>query len=101
MTDHDTFATATATTADIDEERARRLRRLNVAAGTAHAVQAALMIALTNDTALPVTASFATGPPGQPAEAASIDELFSYPLGYAVALFSVLSAFFHFLVASP
>lgn len=30
-----------------------------------------------------------------------MDELFTYPLGLAVALFSALSAAFHFIVASP
>lgn len=93
--------TATDTTSELTGEQPRRLRRLNIAAGAAHSVQAALMITLSNDSGLPVTARFATGPPGQPAETASIDELFTYPLGYAVALFSALSAAFHFLVASP
>jgi hypothetical protein len=97
MTTHDTAAG----TSDIAGEQARRLRRLNVIAGAAHTAQAAVMVALSNDTGLPVTGGFATGPPGQPADAANVDELFTYPLGYAVALFSALSALFHFLVASP
>ena len=98
MITHDTTA---ATTSDPGGEQVRRLRRLNIVAGAAHTVQATVMIALANNTGLPVTASFATGTPGQPADAASIDELFTYPLGFAVALFSTLSAAFHFLVASP
>lgn len=59
------------------------------------------MIALSNSVSLPVTAVFATGPPGQPIDPPTIDELFSYRLGIAVALFSLLSAAFHLLVASP
>lgn len=89
MITHDITA---ATTSDPGGEQVRRLRRLNIVAGAAHTVQATVMIALANNTGLPVTASFATGPPGQPADAASIDELFTYPLGFAVALFSTLSA---------
>lgn len=78
-----------------------RLRRLNIVVGVAHAAQAAAMVALANDTSLTVTAWFASGPPGQPPDPSGIDELFSYPLAIGVALFSALSAFFHFLVASP
>ena len=89
------------TASELPARAQRRLRRINIAAGAAHLLQATLMIALTNNTRLPVTAVFATGPPGQPTDTARIDELFTYPLGYAVALFSALSAAFHFLVASP
>ena len=59
------------------------------------------MLALSNGISLPVTASFGTGPPGQPSRPPVIDELFTYRLGWAVAAFSLLSALFHFLVASP
>ena len=41
---------------------------------------------------LPVTAVFATGPPGNPMDPPVIDELFSYRLGIAVALFLLLVA---------
>lgn len=94
---------ATAAEAHTTDQAAphRRLRRLNVVVGTAHAAQAAAMVALANDTSLTVTAWFASGPPGQPPDPSGIDELFSYPLAIGVALFSALSAFFHFLVASP
>ena len=59
------------------------------------------MIALSNNLSLPVTAVFGTGPPGKPEIAPTIDRLFSYPLGPAVALFSLLSAAAHFIVVSP
>jgi hypothetical protein len=93
---HGIFAGSGATPAQLD-----RLRRLNAAMGVAHAVQAGLMVALSNAAALPVTAVFATGPPGQPQQPPVIEELFRYRLGPAVALFSALSAVFHFLVVSP
>jgi hypothetical protein len=78
-----------------------RLRPFNVVAGIAHLVQAVAILALSTSFSLPVSAMFATGPPGQPASGDRVEELFSYPLGPAVALFSLLSAFFHLLVASP
>jgi hypothetical protein len=78
-----------------------RLRPFNLAAGIAHLAQAVAIIVLTNDFSLPVSAMFASGPPGQPPSGDRLEELFSYPLGYAVAAFSLLSAFFHLLVASP
>lgn len=78
-----------------------RLRRWNVVLAVLHFVQAALMVALSTALTLPVTGAFSTGPPGQPESPVQIDELFSYRLGYAVALFSLLSAVFHAIVASP
>ena len=78
----------------------RSLRRFNLIAGVAHAAQACLMVALSNSVSLPVTALFATTQPGRPTATETVSELFRYPLGLAVALFSALSAFFHFVVAS-
>lgn len=78
-----------------------RLRPFNVVAGLAHLVQAVAILVLSTDFSLPVSATFASGPPGQPVSGDRLEELFSYPLGPAVALFSLLSAFFHLLVASP
>ena len=78
-----------------------RLRPLNLAAAAAHLVQGVLILILSTDFSLPVSAMFASGPPGQPASGDRLEELFSYPLGPAVALFSLLSAAFHLLVASP
>ena len=76
------------------------LRRLNLFVGAAHAIQGIAMIALSSSVSLPVTAVFASAQPGKPPEAEKISELFRYPLGPAIALFSLLSAAFHFLVAS-
>ena len=78
-----------------------RLRALNLAAGLAHAVQAAALLALAKPFDLPVTAMFLNGPPGGPVQPDRLTEVFSYPLAAAVALFSALSALFHLLVASP
>ncbi len=79
----------------------RRLRALNTVMAVAHAAQAVAMVALSNSRSLPVTAVFASGPPGQPSRPPAVDQLFTYRIGWAVALFSVLSALFHVLVAGP
>lgn len=81
--------------------QSRRLRRLNVGAGTLHLLQGAAMLALSNGLSLPVSATFATAQPGQALDASRLSTLFTYRLGPAVATFLLLSAAFHFLVASP
>jgi hypothetical protein len=75
-----------------------RLRLYNLAMGALHALQGVLVVVLSNDFALPVTAAFMEGPPGTPA---TTKELFTLPLGPAVAAFLFLSAIAHFVVAGP
>jgi hypothetical protein len=48
----------------LDAAAAARLRRLNVIVGSAHALQAVVLLAIASAASLPVTASFLTGPPG-------------------------------------
>jgi len=74
------------------------LRKLNIIAGIFHLILAGIVLALSNDFSLPVTASYLAGPPGS---------VFTDPVtllnirtGYAVALFLGLSSLFHFIVAS-
>jgi hypothetical protein len=86
---------------EIGDGEAVRLRRLNLVVGSLHLIQGAAMLALSNGISLPVTGTFGTGPPGQPLRPPVIEELFSYRLGPMVALFSLLSALFHFVVVSP
>lgn len=80
------------------EKTLGRLRLYNVGMGLLHAVQGAAVVVLSNDFALPVTAAFMEGPPGS---SASTQELFTLPLGPAVAAFLFLSAGAHLLVAGP
>ena len=74
------------------------LRKLNIIAGIFHLILAGIVLALSNDFSLPVTATYLAGPPGS---------VFTDPVtllnirtGYAVALFLGLSSLFHFIVAS-
>lgn len=75
------------------------LRKINALAGILHLAQMAAVLALSNDFALPVTATYMSGPPGSSFAAPVV--LFSTPVGLTVAIFLGLSALAHFIVASP
>jgi hypothetical protein len=77
------------------------LRRINIAVGVAHLAQAALMLALSNDLALPITASWATGDPVVARAPSTPETVFSLAIGPTVALFLLLAAADHLLVAAP
>jgi hypothetical protein len=88
----------------VDGGQARRYRRLrvaNVAVGVFLAAEAALMLALSNDLSLPVFASYLRGDPVAELGPAPAEELFTIPLGVAVAVFLLLAAIDHFTVAAP
>ena len=78
-----------------------QLRWINIAVGLAHLAQAALMLALSNDLALPITASWAAGDPVVDRMPAAPEEVFALAIGPAVALFLLLAAVDHLLVAAP
>ena len=82
----------------LDEARLVGLRTFNLVVGLVHLVQAGLLFALSNDFALPVTRSFLNGPPGTAPERA---QWFTVRLGPAVALFLLLAAIDHLLMAAP
>lgn len=67
--------------------------------GILHAAQASLVIALSNDFSLPVSATFMEGPPGVGDPA--ISHLFDVRIGWAVSGFLLLSASAHLLIAAP
>jgi hypothetical protein len=76
-----------------------RLRLLNVVVGLAHLAQAAVILWLSNAFALPVTGSFLDGPPGVTSGDQSL--LFDLRVGPAVAVFLLLAAVDHLLMAAP
>jgi hypothetical protein len=78
---------------------ANSIRRYNLIAGVFHLAQMLIVLALANDFSLPIVARYMSGPPGS--TFAEPITLLDTPVGYAVAIFLGLSAFFHFLVASP
>lgn len=91
----------TTSATQVPAPQAKRLRTMNLGAGALHALQGIVMLALSNDLKLPVSATYATAQPGQALDGSRLTTLFSFRLGPAVAAFSILSALFHFLVASP
>lgn len=86
-------------TADV-EPQFIKLRKTNIAAGALHLVSLVAILLLANDFSLPVRATYLTEAPGTGNFSAPVD-LFSLNLGYMVAAFIALSAFFHFFVSSP
>ncbi len=83
------------------EGRFRRLRAANVAVGVFLVAQAAAVLALSNGLSLPVTAAFLSGDPVIAQGAASGTVLFRLPVGAAVAVFVLLAALDHLVVAAP
>lgn len=84
---------------NVFKNSSRSLRKYNIIAGCFHFILAVVVLSLSNDFSLPVTATYLAGPPGS---------IFTDPIvllnirtGYAVALFLGLSSLFHFIVASP
>lgn len=77
----------------------RRLRVLNVVVGIVQLAQGLAILAISNGFRLPVTATYATGPPGGYTPA--LETVFTFALGPAVAIFLLLSAADHLVVASP
>ena len=76
------------------------LRKLNLFAGCLHLASFIAIIVLSNDTSLPVVATYLAGAPGTGSFSDSVN-LFDLNISYMVATFLALSAFFHFFVSSP
>ena len=81
---------------DISNEEFRRLRIYNGVMGLLHAAQGVVVLLLSNDFSLPITAAFPEGPPGTPPPVP--DTLFDLNIAWAVATFLFLSALFHLIV---
>ncbi len=82
-----------------EADRMRRLRVGNLVVGLVHLAQAAAILVLSNSFAIPVSATFQTGPPGTALP--EPDTIFEVRYGIAVALFLGLAALDHLLVAAP
>lgn len=87
-------------TVELTDERAGKLRKLNILAGLLHLVTGVVIIVIGDlDFELPVSGFNISGPPGTPLENGVLNEFFGIPLAIGVAAFSLLSAFFHFLIS--
>ena len=81
-------------------EQLQKLRTLNLVAGFLHLGSCIAILALANDASLPVQATYLNDAPGRGSFADPVN-LFDLNIGYMVAGFMALSAFFHFFVSSP
>ena len=80
------------------EKKLNRLRVWNIGVGLVLAVQAAMIAMLTNNFALPVTATFMSGPPGTDPE---LYQWFNISTGWGVFAFLAISALALLIIASP
>ena len=76
-----------------------KLRTLNRTAGLLHLASFIAIILLANDASLPVNATYMTDAPGS-GKFSLPNHLFDLNIGYMVAAFLFLSAFFHFFITS-
>jgi hypothetical protein len=76
-----------------------RLRPFNLIVGLVHLAQAIALLLLSNDFTLPITARFIAGPPGS--DFTPQEVLWNVPIGPAVAVFLLLAAIDHLLMAVP
>ena len=87
-----------ASTRPLDARATAGLRRLNLLVGSAHAVQALVLLALAANVSLPLTASFLTGPPG--AGDYGSTGLGSLRIDWLVAAFLLLAAIDHLTLSA-
>jgi len=88
-------------TVDVSDERLGKLRVFNLVMGVLHLISGSLMVVLGNDFELDVSSFALNGPPGTPLEDGTVNQVIGVPLAWGTAAFLFLSAFFHFLIASP
>ncbi len=84
-----------------EEMKYRRLRRFNGAMAVVHLAQALLILALANNTTQPIFTYFLRFDPATHGLISQQELLYDLPLGPMVALFLIISAFDHFLLAGP
>lgn len=89
------------TAPDVEAGAYTRIRRRNLIAGVVHLPQATLMLALSSDLSLPITVSYLDDDPIQVQRGVAPETLFEVPVGPLVALFLLLAAIDHLVVALP
>jgi hypothetical protein len=93
------YPRADAVQAELTDGRARRLRVFNAVLAVLHAGQAAVVLALSTDFSVRIVETFPEGPPGTATPAP--ERWLDVALGPAVAVFLLLAAIDHALVAAP
>ncbi|NLT36697.1 MAG: heliorhodopsin HeR [Methanomassiliicoccus sp.] len=83
-----------------EDKQIEGLRRFNLVTGLAHAVQATLLLAFSNDLALPIQTYFLRYDPTTSTMLPSPETWFYLPIGPTIALFMYLTAASHLLVST-
>jgi hypothetical protein len=78
-----------------------RLRLFNLAMGTLHLLQGGAMLLLSNDSTLPLRTTFLDSDPQSKEIVTATNTVFDLRLGPLVAVFLLISAAAHYLLASP
>lgn len=78
----------------------QKLKKLNIIAGIAHAVQALVLLFISSDFARPITTEYLVFDPTSQTLINSSRTLFDFTFVWGVAGFSLISAVFHFLIAT-
>ncbi len=86
----------------MDEDvKYRKLRKFNAVMGVFHFIQFALIMVLSSEFSLPITTSYLKFDPVTQSLGLTTDTIVDIRLGPLVALFLLISAIAHFLLASP
>ncbi|MCB0968525.1 MAG: heliorhodopsin HeR [Ilumatobacter sp.] len=90
-----------APTVEVTDREFGRLRMMNLALAVLHLTSGVLMLVLSNGFEMTISSFSIGGPPGTDPTDGVVSDVWSYPLGPAVATFAFLSALFHLVVALP
>lgn len=85
----------------VSDEEFGKLRTWNLSLVVLHLASAIAMVVLSNDFRIGISSFWLGGPPGTDPTTGTVVTVWEYPLGPAVAAFSLLSALFHLIVAVP
>ncbi|MBK5215967.1 MAG: heliorhodopsin HeR, partial [Propionibacteriales bacterium] len=83
------------------QQQVSRLRLFNLIMGGIHGISASVMLFLANDFSIDVTTFYGNAQPGAGVDPDRLASAFGIPLAVVTVSFLYLSAFFHFLIASP
>jgi hypothetical protein len=95
------FSRTPADQPDDWQQQVSGLRTFNLIMGGVHAVSASVMLLLANDFSLDVTTFYGNAQPGPGADPDRLATAFGLTVAAVTVGFLYLSAFFHFLIASP
>jgi len=87
-------------TVEVSDERLSKLRIFNLVMSVFHLASGLVMGIAGNDFELDVSTFNLNGPPGTPLAEGTIESFIGIPLAWATASFLLLSALFHFIIAT-